>query len=73
MKKDLENAQAEYLATIRLDPNRAAAFNNLGSIFLQQGKISQAIVQFNEALRLKPDDAGAAQNLRIAQARNPHF
>jgi tetratricopeptide (TPR) repeat protein len=73
VRKDLESAKAEYLATIRLDPNRAAAFNNLGSIFLQQGKISQAIVQFNEALRLKPDDTLAAQNLQIAQARNPHF
>ena len=40
----------------------------LGIVSIRQGEISQAIAQFNEALRLQPDDVYAAENLRRAQA-----
>ena len=73
MKNDFENAKSHYLATLRADPNRATAYNNLGLVFLRQGQISQAIAQFNEALRVKPDDSDAAQNLRLARAQEPRF
>jgi Tfp pilus assembly protein PilF len=73
VKNDWENAQKHYLATVHIDSKRSAAYNNLGLVFLRQGKTSQAIVQFGEALRIRPDDRDAAQNLRLAQAQDSRF
>ena len=41
----------------------------LGSALLQQGKLDEAIGQYQEAIRLKPDYANAHNNLGIAFAR----
>ena len=35
-------------------------------VLLGQGRIDEAILQFREAIRLKPDDAAARNNLGIA-------
>jgi outer membrane protein TolC len=37
-------------------------------VYLAQGKISQAMIQFNEALRRNPDYKEAEENLRVAKA-----
>ena len=42
------------------------ARNNLGTAFLQQGRTNEAIKQYQEALRLKPDFAQARDNLARA-------
>jgi tetratricopeptide (TPR) repeat protein len=67
-KSDLEGAKAHYLAALRGDPKLTVAYNNLGKLFLSEGQISQAIVQFSEALRLNPEYKEAEENLRIAKA-----
>jgi Flp pilus assembly protein TadD len=71
-KGDLEGAKMHYLETARLDP-QAPIHNGLGVLYVRLGQISQAIPQFNEALRLHPDDAEAAENLRIAQTMDARF
>jgi len=71
MKGDLEGAKMHYLETARLDP-KAPVHNSLGVIYMRLGQVSQAIAQFNEALLLRPDDAVAAENLRIALANDTH-
>jgi Tfp pilus assembly protein PilF len=71
-KGDLQGAKMHYLETARLDP-QAPVHNGLGVLYVRSGQISQAIAQFNEALRLHPEDAEAAENLRIAQAMNARF
>jgi outer membrane protein TolC len=37
-------------------------------VYLAQGQISQAVVQFSEALRRNPDYKEAEENLRVARA-----
>jgi Flp pilus assembly protein TadD len=68
VKGDLEGAKVHYLETARLDP-KAPVHNGLGVVYMRLGQTSEAIAQFKEALRLRPDDADAAENLRFAVAR----
>jgi Flp pilus assembly protein TadD len=65
LKGDLQNAKTHYLETARLDPT-APVHNSLGVVYMRLGEVSEAVAQFNEALRMHPDDADAAENLRFA-------
>jgi Flp pilus assembly protein TadD len=69
VKGDFEGAKIHYLETARLDP-KAPVRNALGAVYFRLGQTSEAIAQFKEALRLNPDDAEAAENLRFALARD---
>ena len=62
-----------YTTALGADPKLAVAHNSLGRLYLAQGQISQAIVQFGEALRLSPDYKEAEENLRIAKASDAQF
>jgi Flp pilus assembly protein TadD len=70
---DMDGARSEFEAVIKQAPGRADALNGLGLTFLRQGQTSQAIVQFDQALELKPDFTEAAENLRIARASESRF
>ena len=49
-------------------PTNPRAHNNLGFAFARPGRTSEAIAQFEEALRLKPDYAEAQSNIGSALA-----
>jgi Tfp pilus assembly protein PilF len=66
LKGDLEGAKTHYLEAARLD-SKAPVHNSLGVIYMKLGQTSSAIAEFNEALRQRPDDRDAAENLRFAQ------
>jgi tetratricopeptide (TPR) repeat protein len=51
-----------------MKPDYAEAHNNLGATFYQQGRLDEAIGQYQAALRLKPDYADARKNLDTALA-----
>ena len=72
-KGDLEEAKMHYTAALGADSELAVAHNGLGRVYLTQGQISQAIVQFDEALRLNPDYKEAEENLRVAKASDAQF
>jgi Flp pilus assembly protein TadD len=67
VKGDYEGAKVHYLETARLDP-KAPVHSGLGAAYFRLGQTSKAIAQFREALRLHPDDAEAAENLRFVLA-----
>ena len=70
---ELDGARTEFEAALKQAPNQVEAMNGLGLAYLRQGRTSQAIIQFDEALRIKPDFADAAENLRIARATDSRF
>src|SRR5437762_385095 len=67
-KGNLEEAKMHYSAALGADSKLAVAHNSLGRLFMVQGQICKAIVQFGEALRLNPDYKEAEENLRLAKA-----
>jgi tetratricopeptide (TPR) repeat protein len=67
-QENLREAEMHYLAALRADPKLTVAYNNLGKVYLSQGQISQALVQFSEALRLNPEYKEAEENLHTAKA-----
>ena len=69
VKGNFEGAKLHYLETARLDP-KAPVHSALGAAYFRLGQTSEAIAQFKEALRLNPDDAEAAENLRFVLARD---
>ena len=69
LKGDLEGAKKHYLEAARLDP-KAPVHNSLGVVYMKLGQTAEAIAEFNEALRLRPNDVDAAENLRFALSRD---
>lgn len=66
-KNDYESAEYYYLKSINTDPEYAIAWNNLGYVFLIQKKCKEAVSALETALRLRPEDRLAAENLDLAK------
>jgi len=66
-KGELTEARGHFEKASELNPKLAQPHNYLGKVLMDEGNISQAIAQFEEALRLHPDFPEAEQNLRTAK------
>jgi Tfp pilus assembly protein PilF len=61
-----QDVETLWRDTIAKNPQCWLAHTNLGDVFLQEGKVSDAIGQYEQVLRIKPDYAEAHFNLGIA-------
>jgi Flp pilus assembly protein TadD len=60
-----KNGDQVWNDTIKKNPGCWMAYNNLGISLARQGKVEEAIAQYREALRLKPDYVEAHMNLGL--------
>ncbi|MGO8679572.1 MAG: tetratricopeptide repeat protein [Limisphaerales bacterium] len=61
-----KDSETIYRHTLEVTENNLIAHYNLGKALVNKGKIAEAISQYQEVLRLKPDYADAHDNLGIA-------
>jgi tetratricopeptide (TPR) repeat protein len=57
------DSESLWTHTIEYTRDNAVPHNNLGNVLAQQGRTDEAITQYREALRIKPDYAYAHSNL----------
>ena len=69
----LEEAETEARTAVQLDPASPIPHNNLGSILMQRGYAREAASEFQEALRLYPEYAGARNNLASDNNAESHY
>jgi tetratricopeptide (TPR) repeat protein len=69
--EDYRDAVRLWSTTVAHSPNNPRALYNLGLSLLQAGRLSEAIAQFEAALKLSPTFADAHNNLGNAWAKLP--
>ena len=70
---NVAHAAACFEMAIEEDPQMAMAYNNLGVISLESGKVIEALEYLHKALELKPDDADILGNSARGLARAAQF
>jgi tetratricopeptide (TPR) repeat protein len=56
-------------SSIRINPNKPDAYNNLGITLVQLGRIDEAILQYKKALEINPDKINTLNNLAGAYVK----
>jgi tetratricopeptide (TPR) repeat protein len=64
---DLATAIARYEELLKVDPMLAAAYNNLGSLYLRQKEYKKAVTTLDKGLKLDPKMTSAMALLGIAE------
>ena len=62
IRGDFDAAIKEYSEVVRIRPDLAEAYNNLGVAQKRKGDLDKAAASFNQALALKPDHSEALSN-----------
>ena len=61
----LDHAAACYQKAISLNPDYADAYNNLGSVLMDQGRMDESVACYHRAIMIKPDSVEAHCNLGV--------
>ena len=64
-KNNLQDSQNYYQKTLKLDPNHADAYLNLGIIFATDGKDQKAKECYKKAIEINPNNVEAHHNLGV--------
>lgn len=67
-QKNWDKAIESYRKVIAAQPGNAMAYNNLGYVLAARGLYEEAIAQYEQALKIKPDYKEAEQNILAATA-----
>ncbi len=70
--RQLEPAHEEALRLVQSHPTRPEPFGNLGNVLFSQGKLKEAVAQYQRALELRPDYAEAHFSLVALQGFSGH-
>ncbi len=62
-ERDWQNRGTLWRATVRVAPGSPRAHNNMGDVYVKEGKLDKAVESFQEARRLRPGYADATHNL----------
>ena len=73
LTKKYKKAILYYKKTIKLRPNDAHAYNNMGNAHKEIGDYDRAIECYDNAISLKPDYASAHYNLGIVYQKKDEF
>ena len=60
-------AERAYQAVLEIDPKDTTARNNLGVIYARQGKLDQAILQWQVILEIEPSNQEVKENIEKAR------
>ncbi len=71
--KDYAGAEHGFKEFLKLDPQSAAGYTNLGVVYLRTGKSEEAIQAFETARKLDPHMVGVDLNLGLAYYRKQDF
>jgi len=65
-KQQVNEALAEYLRCLELEPSNIEAHNNVGLIYLDRDQLVEAVAHFRQALGVNADYVPAINNLGVA-------
>jgi len=68
-----KDAETHFQKAVKLNPEFAAAWNNLGVVRLTLGKKTEAATAYRKALKIQPNYALAWYNLGVALDRQNHY
>lgn len=70
---NLTVAEARFQEVIQLDPRSAAAWSNLGVVYMRQRKWDKALRNLNEAAKLAPQIAGIRLDIGLVHFRTLNY
>jgi tetratricopeptide (TPR) repeat protein len=69
----LDQALAEYQETIKIKPDYAKGYYNIGGVYREEKKTDEAIVSFQKALEINPNFADAHYSLAVIYYEKQEF